>query len=195
VIGCGRAVSAIAAVIIAALCASCEYEGGEGGDLGLFGGQDGLVSDYLEPEDRYEGPWVPDISGDWQGVYSFTDYGHKAAGERNPAAKMSGTPITAVIAFDPTNHTFVTVTTSLQGRAHYLTGRIDAAGNMRMVDAYDGELWTTHFRRAATNLVELNDFVLPGERGPESNLGMRTLFLDQHLPPPKEDISYFGYAS
>jgi len=181
------------AAVTVALLASCESpEPGPSGDSSLLPDETDLAkAGYFEPEDTYEGPTVPDISGNWQGSYYFDSYG-KSAADLNPLAKRSGTPITAVITFNETNHTYVIITTSLSGRAHQFEGRLDAGGNMRLIDPYDGETWTTHRRRATTNLVEINDLVLSSELGRSSSQGLRTVLLDEHEPKPQESSSYFA---
>ncbi|MBM4142134.1 MAG: hypothetical protein FJ225_00865 [Lentisphaerae bacterium] len=152
-------------------------------------------------EEEYDGPWVPDLSGQWKGSYYFLQYDKTAAGpdsapapaEAGKASKRGERDITAVIAFDEENHTRVTITTSLQGRAHFLYGNLDASGNMVLTDQYDGETWTTHRRRATPDLIEINDLVFEGGGHSGTALGLRTIRLDEHLlaQQAEESVSYF----
>lgn len=55
--------------------------------------------------------------------------------------------------------TVVTLDTSLSGLGGYFTGTVDAAGNMWLTDAWDGELWTTHMGPATGAYLVIQDYV------------------------------------
>jgi hypothetical protein len=137
--------------------------------------------DVFTPEEEYTGPVVPDIGGEWKGYFYF---------DESHGGNRWMTPITATVVLNSSNHTYVTVTTSKQGLAHYLAGRIDSTGYMRMIDPYDGETWTTYRRRATSNLVEINDMAFEGELGRGMGFGLFTVLLDRHLPPEEPDSGF-----
>ena len=82
----------------------------------------------------------PNVAGDdWSGVYYRTDSSRR-------------TNITAVITHN--GYGDVTVTTSLSGRGHYLTGTISSgySGDLYLIDEYDDEIWTTHDLEESTSV-------------------------------------------
>jgi len=148
--------------------------------LGVVG-----CEDYFE--EPYDGPHVPDISGDWTGSFFYYEYSSsKIPVQPGKGSRRGETSITATITLNETDHSYVTITTSREGRGHRFTGRIDAAGNMNMTDSYDGETWTTHKSRATTERVELNDIAWEDELQEGLGKGLLTILLDEHLPKPRE---------
>lgn len=53
----------------------------------------------------------------------------------------------------------VTIDTGLPGLGGYFTGTVDAAGNLWLTDAWDGELWTTHSGPANASFIVIQDYV------------------------------------
>lgn len=89
-------------------------------------------------------PVGPAVGGSWVGHYF------------DRGGSRQDTPITATIRQDGDA---IMIRTSLVGVGANLTGTIDAAGDMRLTDAFDGEIWTTHYRPATTNFVQIADFL------------------------------------
>lgn len=144
---------------------------------------------YFEP--KYEGPIVPQIAGNWKGSFYLYEYDRdKNLADTAKGARRNLTSITAVVTQNEKDHALVTLVTSRSGRGHRLTGRIEPDGGMTMTDAYDGEIWTTHRRKATAQMVELNDFVYEEEAGVGPPRGLFTILLDEHLADTKEDSRY-----
>lgn len=102
-------------------------------------------------EPPYTGPYAPEIAGKWTGIYYVREIGR--------TTRHLEESITATIYQDRTNHTKVAVLTSRTTTARLLRGTIDAKGFMRLVDSYDNEIWTTHYRNATNDFVEINDII------------------------------------
>lgn len=92
----------------------------------------------------------PNVAGDdWTGVFYRTD-------------SSSRTSITAIITHN--GNSWVTVTTSLTGRGHYLSGYISSgnSGELYLWDLWDGEIWTTHSLNQSTSVYfGFEDYVYP----------------------------------
>ncbi|NQT92362.1 MAG: hypothetical protein HQ559_06345 [Lentisphaerae bacterium] len=106
-------------------------------------------------EPPYAGPYAPDISGEWTGQYYLREIGR--------TTRHLQESLTATVYQNETNHTKVTVLTSKAGAGHSLRGSVDAQGKMYLFDDYDNEIWTTHYRFATTNQIELNDIIYEEE--------------------------------
>jgi len=146
-------------------------------------------------EEEYDGPVVPDISGSWTGSYYFNEKGGKSAIDLSKGSRRGLRSITATVAQNEDNHANVTITTSNSGRGHHFYGTIDAIGNMRMIDSYDGETWTTFNRRATSQLIELNDLILSGEIKDGVGQGLMTVLLNRRVSDRREEEeegSYFN---
>lgn len=101
-------------------------------------------------------PVGPDIRGKWSGsFYSI---------RLDPPRRQ---PVTATIQQDGDA---VIIKTSRTGTGANLTGTIDAKGNMKLTDAFDGELWTTYYGPATATRVRILDFLYDDDLGGESPL-------------------------
>jgi hypothetical protein len=92
-------------------------------------------------------PVGPSIGGQWAGRFYV-------ARSSNPNERA----ITATIRQDGDA---VMIATSLVGIGARLTGTIDAAGSMVLIDGFDGEIWTTFFGPATAASVTVADFLRP----------------------------------
>jgi len=121
----------------------------------------------IDSRDSYSGPPVPDIAGEWSG-YHYVRRGGRNVGQA---------PVTATIFQNEADRTRVTVVTSLRGTGQFFSGTIDSDGYMWMIDAYDGEIWTTHYRKATSDLVEMDDYLMDDHVITAVNV----IYLDRHL--------------
>ena len=94
-------------------------------------------------------PVGPNLNGAWTGRFFVMNGG----GDDNEL-------VTATIGH---NGDAVAIRTSRTGIAANLTGTITPDGSLRLTDAFDGETWTSYFRKATSNRVEIADFVHPPE--------------------------------
>jgi hypothetical protein len=123
----------------------------------------------------------PDIGGeDWSGYFTRTD---------SDVRKY----LTATIVLSGRD---VTITTTLIGLGHFLSGIINESGYMLLYDEYDGEDWTTHDGPATTTEVNIYDYLWKPEQGePEPPLNAIILYRPP-LPPSavrvSEDVSAEG---
>jgi len=144
-------------------------------------------------EEEYDGPVVPNIAGNWRGSYYFYEQDDKGAIDLSKGSRRGLRAITATVVQNEDNHMYVSITTSKSGRGHHFYGTIDGMGNMRMVDSYDGETWTTFNRRATPQVIELNDLVLSGEIKDDVGQGLMTVLLNQRVTERREEeSSYFN---
>jgi hypothetical protein len=95
-------------------------------------------------------PTVPKVGGNWSGAYYLM----------NNVPDDDPIPLTARIRQDGKS---LFITTTKEGIGHSLTGTIDTSGDIRATDAFDGELWTTHFGPATANAIRLADFLYPDQ--------------------------------
>ncbi len=103
---------------------------------------------------------VPNIKGTWTGQYVV--YGGTDA--------YDGQAVTAKIKQDKDA---VVITTNLPVTGRFLTGTIKSDGDMTLTDAYDGELWTTHFEPATTTSMRIADFLTaPSVENPDPPIGV-----------------------
>lgn len=103
-------------------------------------------------------PIGPDLDGEWSGEF----YIMRAQNPRRQA-------ITATIRHEGDA---VILKTSKTGIGANLTGTIDEDGNMLMIDALDGEDWTTYFGPATENWLRLADFIWDPLLGAQSPLAV-----------------------
>lgn len=89
-------------------------------------------------------PVGPSIAGEWSGEFYRTD-------------RAVHYPLQAWIS--QSGDAVVIETNKGEGRACLLTGTIREDGHMRMIDAYDGEIWTTHWEPATEHHIRLADYV------------------------------------
>jgi hypothetical protein len=89
-------------------------------------------------------PIGPDIRGAWSGRYF---------------ARNANRPETALTATIRQDGEAVMIHTSLVGIGANLTGTIQPNGDISLIDAFDGEIWTTHYRPATTNSIQIADFL------------------------------------
>jgi len=101
-------------------------------------------------------PVGPNLNGRWTGTYTVMGDG-----------RSDSTSLTATIRHTGTS---VFLTTSLVGIGASFTGTINAAGDMYLTDAFDGETWTTHFGPATTASVRIADFAEHPTLGEETPL-------------------------
>lgn len=106
-------------------------------------------------EPPYTGPYAPEIAGEWTGVYYLREIGR--------TTRHLEESITATIYQDAEDHRKVAILTSRTTTAHLLRGTIDARGFMKLVDPYDNEIWTTHYKNATNDFIELNDIIYEDE--------------------------------
>lgn len=93
--------------------------------------------------------YPPDISGDgWTGIFWRSDNLAETA-----------VSVHAIVTQNPDGR--VTVTTSKIGLGHYFAGNIDITGHMLINDAYDGEVWSTHYGPATDTYIKIADYVRP----------------------------------
>ena len=93
------------------------------------------------------GPITLRLSGSWRGSYSVL-------GDLDPG----GVPITASV---QQSGDAITIRTSLSTVGANLSGSIDSDNCIRLTDAFDGEVWTTHFQKATDNHIQIADFIRP----------------------------------
>lgn len=86
------------------------------------------------------------ISGSWTGIYAIYD----------GATVSDRQSLTANIDQD---EDAVVINTSLPSIGRFFTGSINTDGNMRLTDAFDGELWTTYYGPVTRNSIRIADFV------------------------------------
>ena len=103
-----------------------------------------------------EPPIGPNLNGNWVGIY-----------HRIRTSDTRKQDVTAKIKHDGSA---VMIKTSLVGIGASLTGTIEPNGEMKMIDPFDGELWTTYFRAATTDRVEICDFLYDEDLGSDSPL-------------------------
>ena len=72
------------------------------------------------------------------------------------------TELTATIVHDGDA---IMIKTSLAGPGARLTGTMTEDGCLSLLDAFDGEIWTTYFEKATTDNVEIADFLTPPNAG------------------------------
>ncbi len=118
----------------------------------------------------------PNVAGDdWSGVFYRTD-------------SSSRTNITAVITHN--GHGGVSLTTTLSGRGHYLTGSISSgySGELYMTDHWDDEIWTTHRLDESTSIYfGIEDYVYkPSSSNPDPPLYR----IELTRPEPKEPADW-----
>lgn len=89
---------------------------------------------------------------DWTGVY-FLD-------EIEADVRHKEISLTASVSIK--DHAMHIVTTK-SGTGHDLRGTIDDTGYVQVVDAYDGELWSSAHDRATDRRIEINDWIYPEE--------------------------------
>ena len=65
-------------------------------------------------------------------------------------------PLTATIRQDGNS---LYITTTKEGVGHSFTGTVNSEGHLRVTDALDGELWTTHFGPARSDFIRLADYL------------------------------------
>lgn len=83
----------------------------------------------------------------------------------------------------------VSITTTLTGLGHYLSGTINSSGDMLLYDSYDGEDWTTHFGPATSTEINIYDYIWPPVLGePEPPLNAIILYRPP-LPPKNVQAS------
>ena len=70
----------------------------------------------------------------------------------------------------------VTISTNLQGLGGLFTGRITSSNNLILIDASDGQEWTTHSGPATKRHVVIQDYVTLPKTG---DLGLNTIELDR----------------
>lgn len=92
-------------------------------------------------------PIGPDLRGTWGGVYYRTDGGPR-------------TPLTAKVRQDG-DGIFISTDRTNGPTGRKLTGTMTPDGRMFLTDAYDGELWSTHYGPARTNQFRIADYVHP----------------------------------
>jgi hypothetical protein len=93
--------------------------------------------------------YPPDISGDgWTGIFWRSDNLAETA-----------VSVHAIVTQNPDGR--VTVTTSKTGLGHYFAGNIDITGHMLIYDAYDSEVWSTHYGPATDIYIKIADYVRP----------------------------------
>lgn len=109
-------------------------------------------TDTTTPTDPPSSGSIPKIAGAWRGTYYTRGYG----------LEQPGVSISAQIRQDGDA---VIINTTLTGVGANLTGTIDSDGDMRLTDAYDGEIWTTHYRPATPSFIQIADFLRPPELG------------------------------
>jgi len=116
----------------------------------------------------------PDIGGDnWSGYFTRTDSDVREY-------------LTASIVLSGRD---VTITTTLIGLGHFLSGIINENGYMLLYDEYDGEDWTTHDGPATTTAVNIYDYLWKPEQGePEPPLNAIILYRPP-LPPSVIQVS------
>lgn len=93
-------------------------------------------------------PVGPSIGGDWTGRY-FARYANRPEVALTATIRQDGEAIM--------------IRTSLVGVGAHFTGTIDPSGDMTLTDAFDAEIWTTRYRPATSNFVQIADFL----RAPE----------------------------
>lgn len=98
------------------------------------------------------GDGAPNVAGSWSGSYYLL--------EPQTLNHYRTARLTATVTQQGSS---VSITTTKSGTAHYLTGAIDASGNMDLRDSYDGEHWTTYHRPATASSIEINDFIYANE--------------------------------
>jgi len=101
--------------------------------------------------DSREPPIGPDLQGTWAGVYRQTGGGNAMV-----------TALTATIIHDGDA---IIIRTSLTGLGARFTGTITEDGELTLLDAFDGEIWTTYYKKATTDDVEIADFLTPPQAG------------------------------
>lgn len=67
----------------------------------------------------------------------------------------------SITAFVQQSGDAITIRTSLSTLGANLSGSIDSDNCIRLTDAYDGEVWTTHFQKATDNHIQIADFLRP----------------------------------
>ncbi len=88
----------------------------------------------------------PDVDGRWSGT--FTD-----------AVAGTSRSIKATISQDGRA---IVITTNLSGTGAMFTGTINSDGDMDLIDASDGEEWTTHSGPVSEHSVVIRDYVSGG---------------------------------
>jgi hypothetical protein len=132
-------------------------------------------------DEPYTGPQVPDVSGLWKGSFFL----RRPDGQRTDVV-----PVTAQIILNESDHTQMTVVTSVNGRGHFLLGTIRTDGWVEIIDQYDGQTWTTHERWATPDLLELEDYVFgAGGMAGGDYKGMNIILLNEHVREVKEQDS------
>lgn len=103
-----------------------------------------------DDEDDYKWVGAP-IGGIWHGYY------------QSPSRREE---LTAHIVQDQTN---ITITTTLVGLGHKFHGLINEEAHLRLIDQYDGELWTSRGAVTSTNIV-IRDYLWDPDLGGGSPL-------------------------
>ncbi|MDF3128004.1 hypothetical protein P0Y35_02225 [Kiritimatiellaeota bacterium B1221] len=131
-----------ALMLLFLLCSSCSDSGG---------GED---SEFGESSASSSGG-IPQVKGAWTGHYVV--YGGSGA--------FDGQPVTAKI---KQGGDAVVINTNLPTIGRMLTGTINSHGEMTLTDAYDGEVWTTLYGSATSDLIRIADFlVAPSVENPD----------------------------
>lgn len=98
--------------------------------------------------DRGPLPGQADLRGIWTGVY----YQEQAPG-------ATRRELTARVRQDGDG---IMIRTSLSGVGERFTGRMEPDGNLYLIDAHDGEDWTTHLEfRPSAGRLRISDFLRP----------------------------------
>lgn len=106
-------------------------------------------------------PVGADISGSWSGSYENEETG-------------ASTSISADVVQDGSG---VTMTTSKGGPpGQSFSGSIDADGNMSLVDAGDGELWTS-YTPVTANRILITDYVYQPQAGDTNDVPRKVIDL------------------
>jgi len=130
------------------ICAGCDSGGGGSSSLSQSAASSSEGSSGAAGSSGSAAASAPKIQGTWTGVYVV--YGGTNA--------QDGQGLTANVQQDGDA---VAITTTLPAAGRFLTGSIKPNGDMRLTDALDGELWTTHFGPATANSMRIADFLMP----------------------------------
>ncbi|MBM4143570.1 MAG: hypothetical protein FJ225_08285 [Lentisphaerae bacterium] len=135
----------------------------------------------VDSRDSYSGPAVPDVAGEWKGCHYI----------RRGGRNVGQTSVTATIFQNEADRTRVTVVTSLHGMGQFLSGTIDASGFMFLIDLFDGEDWTTHYRNATPDFIEIDDYLMVNN----VITGVNVVYLNERLtsagPRHSDRLSFY----
>ena len=126
--------------------------------LCLTGCENDSSSPSPNPEDGAVALPIPNLAGEWGGVYYETDDPQASRHSIRAAVTQSGGSIT--------------IATTKAGGAWSFSGTIEGGGEMEVVNAADDETWTTYYGPATEQAFVIADFLWTSEDGTNSPLSV-----------------------